>query len=120
MKKICGLMLLCGAMSLPAMAQMTPTETNLDQSAAQMEIRNARGDQLTDVSAQQAAANALQRCQRLPDFYRSDCEARVKGEGELSGTVLGGGIVRESRTTMPERDLNAAKQDITPVQLPAH
>ncbi|TXL64738.1 hypothetical protein [Zeimonas arvi] len=45
--------------------------------------------------------NALKRCLRLPDADRSDCEARVRGEGAQRGSVESGGIYRETRTLLP-------------------
>lgn len=45
--------------------------------------------------------NTLQRCQPLPPDDRADCERRVRGEGNTSGSVGGGGIYRELRTTVP-------------------
>ena len=92
---------------------------NLDPDAARLEARNARGGQLTAVSPEQALANALQRCAMLPPFYKSDCEARVKGQGEVSGSVIGGGLVKESVTTMPKTELDAAIQAQQPMTLPA-
>ena len=119
MKKLLALLALSGAVVLPAVAQMSPAQTNLDQSAARMEARNARGGQLTPVSPDQAMTNALQRCANLPAFYKSDCEARVKGQGQVSGSVIGGGMVKESVTTMPQSELDAAIKAQQPMTLPA-
>ncbi|HOB66612.1 hypothetical protein [Ottowia sp.] len=118
MKKLFALLALSGAVALPAVAQMSPTQTNLDQSAARKESRNARGSQLSAVSADQARANALARCAALPAFYKSDCEARVNGQGEVSGSVIGGGLVKESVTTLPKADLDAAIRAQQPMTLP--
>ena len=118
MKKLFALIALSGAVALPAVAQMTPAETNLDKNAARMESRNARGGQLTAVSAEQAQANALQRCANLPAMYKTDCEARVRGQGEVSGSVIGGGLVKESLTTMPKTELDAAIRAQQPMNLP--
>lgn len=119
MKRLLALGTLCLAATLPATAQMGPAQTNLDPSAARMEARNARGSQLTAVSVEQAQANALQRCASLPPFYKTDCEARVKGQGEVSGSVIGGGLVKESVTRMPKTELDAAMQAHQPMTLPA-
>ena len=119
MKKLFALLALCGAVALPAAAQMSPAQTNLDPNAARMEARNARGGQLAAVSPEQAQANALQRCANLPPFYKTDCEARVRGQGEVSGSVIGGGLVKESVTTMPKTELDAAIQAQQPMTLPA-
>ena len=119
MKKLHAVLSLSAALALPAIAQMGPQQTNLDPSAARMEARNARGGQLTAVSPEQAQANALQRCASLPPFYKSDCESRVKGQGEVSGSVIGGGLVKESVTRMPKSELDAALQAHQPMTLPA-
>lgn len=47
--------------------------------------------------------NASARCQLQPVAERADCEARVRGTGDSSseGSVMGGGILRETVTTVP-------------------
>ncbi|WP_293222217.1 hypothetical protein [Ottowia sp.] len=113
------LLALC-ALGLPAFAQMTPAQTNLDPAAARMEARNARADhQLTAVSPQQALANELKRCAALPPFYKSDCEARVRGQaGTVSGSVVGGGMIRETVTPMPEAQLKALESNPQEMDFP--
>jgi uncharacterized protein YfaQ (DUF2300 family) len=44
--------------------------------------------------------NAMQRCNALKGDDRVDCESRVRGEGKSSGSVGGGGIVRETVTVI--------------------
>lgn len=109
---------LCAALGLPALAQITPTETNLDEAAGRLETRNAQAKELTAVSPDEALANALKRCENLPEFYRADCIARVKGEGEVSGSVIGGGLIKESVTTLPKETLEQEIRAIPPVRLP--
>lgn len=118
MKKLLTLVALGAAMAAPAWAQMSPSQTNLDRSAAAKETRNARGAQLRPVSPEQARANELQRCANLPAFYRTDCEARVAGQGQVSGSVIGGGLIRETVTTMPKAELDAQMRNQTPMTLP--
>ncbi|TAN09767.1 MAG: hypothetical protein EPN34_12880 [Burkholderiaceae bacterium] len=119
MNKITRLMLLCGAMAaLPALAQETPYQTNMNKSDAQAEARAARGADLTSVTPQQALNNALQRCDPLPTYFKSDCIARVKGQGEGFGSVTGGGILMESKTTLPASQLQAEEKNVGPVMLP--
>ena len=62
MKRLLTLLALSGAVALPALAQMTPAQTNLDPSAARMEARNARGAQLSSVSPDQACLLYTSRC----------------------------------------------------------
>ena len=51
--------------------------------------------------------NAMSRCEEMPDADRADCRARVRGKSSAdrkvitSGSVAGGGILRESVTTVP-------------------
>jgi hypothetical protein len=60
----------------------------------------ARG-QLT--SAPDYRQNALARCQLQPPADRGACEQRVLGTGrtEVEGSVLGGGLIRETVTPVP-------------------
>jgi hypothetical protein len=44
--------------------------------------------------------NQLARCERLPASDRDDCVRRLS-DGTVSGSVEGGGIYRELRTTVP-------------------
>lgn len=60
----------------------------------------ARRGQL-DEDGNQFEKNRLARCGYLPDADRADCERRMRGEGFASGSVEGGGIYRELRTTVP-------------------
>ena len=118
MKHPIALIALAGMLALPALAQMSPAQTNLDPKAAAMERRNAHGAQLRSVSADQALTNGLQRCANLPPYYKSDCEARVRGQGQASGSVVGGGMVRESVTSMPQSELDAQMQGYQPMTPP--
>ena len=54
-------------------------------------------------SAPDYQANALARCTLQPPAERSACEARVRGTGNTSieGSVLGGGVIRETVTPIP-------------------
>jgi uncharacterized protein HemX len=45
--------------------------------------------------------NQTLRCDRLKGGDREDCLRRMHGEGSVSGSVEGGGIYRELRTTVP-------------------
>lgn len=46
-------------------------------------------------------ANASKRCAALPAAEKADCERRSNGEGSVSGSVGGGGVVRELVTPVP-------------------
>jgi hypothetical protein len=45
--------------------------------------------------------NQLRRCDAHPAEDREDCLRRMRGEGTISGSVEGGSIYRELRTTTP-------------------
>lgn len=65
------------------------------------------------------SANALARCAVHPPAERTACEARVTGTGdtEVEGSVLGGGLLRETVTTVPvsaAQPMPAAPSGATP------
>jgi hypothetical protein len=64
-------------------------------------LQAARSHQLTSESPEQLAANARQRCEPLPPDDKKDCLARMNGEGTVTGSVAGGGILRELVTVVP-------------------
>ncbi len=45
--------------------------------------------------------NALKRCTNLPPDNKATCERMVHGEGTTSGSVAGGGMMRELVTPVP-------------------
>ena len=65
----------------------------------------ARRGQLT--SEPDYRANALARCSLQPPQEQRACEARVTGAGrtEIDGSVLGGGVIRETVTPIPPRPM---------------
>lgn len=65
--------------------------------------QEARRNGLTSASPSTYEQNALARCQLQPMADRSACEARVRGTGTSSteGSVLGGGVIRETVTPIP-------------------
>ena len=78
-----------------------------DKAACQREAGAARQEAarggLTSAGPSGNQANVLGRCQQLPDAGKADCEARIRGaEGSSSsGSVMGGGVVRETVTPVP-------------------
>jgi hypothetical protein len=76
------------------------------QSPAEREARAARfARELTTLPEAQLKANALRRCENLPAFYKVDCEARANGQGQVSGSVAGGGLLKETTTTVPAEEM---------------
>jgi len=112
-------LILCMASALPAiastaseaqarfrqdMADCNSGKSSQDLATCRLEARNAfaeakRGG-LNDAPGQYKG-NAIQRCSELQGNNRSDCEARMRGEGRSEGSVDGGGIIRETVTTVP-------------------
>ena len=63
----------------------------------------ARRGALTDPPPDQLVRNALARCDRQPEADRRACQDRVRGSGQSSidGSVMGGGLIRETVTPVP-------------------
>jgi len=55
---------------------------------------NRRGHLFTNDQAQ-LQANTTARCDALPAADRDACVARMQGQGQVSGSVAGGGLLRE-------------------------
>lgn len=77
--------------------------TQEDQATCLREARNAqaerqRGD--LQMPGQQYQANAMQRCNVLGGEEKAACQARMMGYGETSGSVAGGGVLREVETVV--------------------
>ena len=99
---------------LPAWAQTLPQtpvgkcdEVQQDKPACEREAGAARQEAarggLTTGSGPAQDANALERCQQLPAADKADCEARIRGAAgsSTSGSVMGGGVIRETVTPTP-------------------
>ncbi|MBB1604566.1 hypothetical protein [Variovorax sp. UMC13] len=65
--------------------------------------QEAQRSGLTSASSGTYDQNALERCQLQPVADRADCEARIRGTGASAteGSVLGGGVIRETVTPIP-------------------
>lgn len=55
----------------------------------------ARAGRLDDRAAASYRQNAMERCRVLPTSDRDACVARIDGSGRVTGSVEGGGILRE-------------------------
>lgn len=53
--------------------------------------------------------NALARCSALPADDRNDCQRRIDGDGKVSGSVRGGGLIREVTTVVPATPADPSK-----------
>ena len=74
-------------------------QTNQDRATCLKEVgaafAEARRGGLTSATVSAEASNASKRCEPLPAAERVDCYARMQGAGSVSGSVVGGGIIRE-------------------------
>jgi hypothetical protein len=60
-------------------------------------LQAARQHALTTAQPDQLAANARKRCEPLPADQKEACYKRMNGEGTVTGSVAGGGQLRELR-----------------------
>lgn len=70
------------------------------------EARNARADKQQrnlDSAGNDLGANAMARCEPLAGEDKAACQARVLGYGETSGSVAGGGVLRQVETVVVPR-----------------
>ena len=77
--------------------------TQQDQATCLREANNAAAEKRSgrlDNNGAQFEANARLRCEALAGEERSACEARVMGYGNTSGSVAGGGVIREVETVV--------------------
>ena len=77
--------------------------TQQDQATCLREANNAAAEKRSgklDNNGAQFDANARLRCEALAGEERSACEARVMGYGNTSGSVAGGGVIREVETVV--------------------
>ncbi len=86
------------------MAVCNSGKSNQPLATCRLEARHALADArrggLND-APDQYQQNALRRCDALKGDDRTACEARMRGEGSVEGSVEGGGILRESVTVVP-------------------
>jgi hypothetical protein len=85
-------------------ACMAGQSTNEDRATCLKEagaaLAEARKGNLDNGNGQ-LRKNAKDRCNALAGDERADCIARMNGEGTVSGSVGGGGVLREKRTIVP-------------------
>jgi hypothetical protein len=78
-------------------------KTAEDQATCLKEARNAQADKkrgVLDNAGGQFQANARARCNALSGEDKAACDARMMGYGNVSGTVAGGGLLREVETVV--------------------
>ncbi|VTU19500.1 hypothetical protein H6CHR_01195 [Variovorax sp. PBL-H6] len=114
-----ALVLAAGSLALPSLGAAQGTESGYlreravcdgvlqDRNACLREAGAARYEAgrggLTSAPPTTYEQNALARCALQPPADRSACEARMRGTGTTSveGSVLGGGLIRETVTPIP-------------------
>ena len=83
-------------------------KTQQDRDTCLREARNAQADKkrgVLDNAGASFEANAAARCDVLKGEEKAACQARMMGYGSTSGSVAGGGLLREVETVvMPPGD----------------
>jgi hypothetical protein len=77
--------------------------TQQDQATCLREARNAQAEKrrgMLDNAGGRFEANAAARCDVLTGEDKAACQARVMGFGSTSGSVAGGGLLREVETVV--------------------
>lgn len=96
-------------------------KTQQDQATCLKEARNAQADKkrgVLDNAGGRFKANATARCDVLQGEEKAACQARVMGYGSTSGSVAGGGLLREVETVVlppGKGTLNIEHQTADPV-----
>lgn len=78
-------------------------KTQQDQATCLREARNAQADKkrgALDNAGARFEANAGARCDVLTGEDKAACQARVMGYGKTTGSVAGGGLLREVETVV--------------------
>lgn len=88
------------------MAVCNSGQSNQDQATCRLEARNAlaaakRGE-LRDAPGDYQN-NARLRCAAHQGSDRSDCEARMAGQGKIDGSIADGGVLREITSIVPAK-----------------
>ncbi len=87
-------------------------ETCLKEAGAAL-AEARRGTLSEDQSRREMRSNRMDRCKALTGDERSDCVARMRGEGTVEGSVKGGGVLREKVTIVPGKPADAAASPTT-------
>lgn len=78
-------------------------QTQQDRETCLREARNAQAERQKGTlrhPSEDFRANAMARCEPLAGEDKAACEARVMGYGSTSGSVAGGGVLREVETVV--------------------
>lgn len=86
--------------------------TQQDRDTCLREANNAAAEKRKgklDNAGAQFDANARARCEAFKGDDRSACEARVMGYGNTTGSVAGGGVIREVETVVVPADATSVR-----------
>lgn len=75
--------------------------TSCLREAAAVRAQSKTRTPMMNSSPESRLQNALKRCTELPPENKAICERMVRGEGSVSGSVEGGGLIRELVTPVP-------------------
>src|SRR3954470_9852144 len=80
-------------------------KTQEDQATCLKEARNAQADKKRGIldNGTNFQANAVARCDALTGEDKAACQARMMGFGNTTGSVAGGGVLREVETVVLPR-----------------
>ncbi len=92
------------AATAPAMAQGEAGAAKAEAQRGQLTTPNPNYDQ-----------NALLRCDALPAGEKEPCRLRILGAGTTSGSVDGGGLIREVVTQVPDQQPTSGSPAPAPV-----
>ena len=85
------------------MAACTSGQSHQDPATCSLEARNALAEAKRGGLSGAAGQSTTQRCEALQGDDRSDCLARMRGQGKVEGSVEGGGVLRETVTIVPAK-----------------
>ena len=75
--------------------------TSCLREAGAVRAQGARKMPMAGDTPESRMQNAMKRCVELPPESKATCERMVRGEGSVSGSVAGGGQIRELVTPVP-------------------
>jgi hypothetical protein len=95
-------------------------KTQQDRDTCLREARNAQGDKkrgVLDNAGTSFESNAMARCDVFKGEDKTACQARMMGYGSTSGSVAGGGLLREVETVVTP--ITIEPMTVSPVVVPS-
>lgn len=101
------------------MAACQNGQTQQDRTTCMIEARNAQAEKkrgrIGATDSNQLSMNAAARCEVLRGDDKAACQLRMQGQGSTSGSVAGGGVLREITTEVPAESAMAPSTSSTPI-----